>query len=392
MRRRTILAAGLAVALLGAHVTVGRAIMMTPDVRKVPVDRLLANLERIAKENALSVEAQMNLARLHAMAYALKSDALPAVNLRSGDKTEIPYYPPGSMLPEAVLPAPTAEHAAKAAGHLKKAIEHYDAALTLSLDNMVALLGRGWARQQLGDTAGAIADYRKAIAGAWPKDTNTKMLMPSQRFISREAIDYLVPLLDPKRDAVEIRDLTAKREDLQNRPRAVTPIAIPLDDDATAAEIVDRRARVRFDADGSALDREWTWITPRAGWLVYDWDGRGEITSALQLFGNVTFWLFWTNGYHALAALDDDGSGRIEGAELRHLAVWHDADADGRSDDGEVRPLAAHGIEALSFDSLEGTTFDVAASAPRGVTLAGGRTRPTYDVILRHPAATLTRR
>jgi tetratricopeptide (TPR) repeat protein len=389
MSLRTTLAAGFSVALLGAQVT---AIMMMPDVRKVPVDRLLANLERAAKENPANVQAQMNLARLHAMAYALKSDTLPAVNLRSGDKTEIPYYPPGSTVPESVHPAPTAGHAATAAQHLKKAIEHYDAALALSPDNMVALLGRGWARQQLGDTAGAIADFRKTIAGSWPKDSTTKMLMPSQQFVSREAIDYLVPLLDPKRDADEIRDLTAKRTDLQNRPRAITPIAVPLDDQATLSSIVDRRARVRFDADGSALDREWTWITPRAGWLVYDWNGRGEITSALQLFGNVSFWLFWTDGYDALAVLDDDGNGRIAGNELRHLAIWRDADADGRSDHSEVRPLAAHGISALSFDSLDGPGPDAAAFAPRGVTFTDGSTRPTYDVIIHHSATTLTRR
>ena len=70
MSLRTTLAAGFSVALLGAQVT---AIMMMPDVRKVPVDRLLGNLERAAKENPTDVQAQMNLARLHAMAYALKS-------------------------------------------------------------------------------------------------------------------------------------------------------------------------------------------------------------------------------------------------------------------------------------------------------------------------------
>jgi tetratricopeptide (TPR) repeat protein len=395
MTHRTTLAAGLAVAVLGAHVIVGRAIMMMPDVRKVPVDRLAANLERIAKQNALDPQPQINLARLHAMAYALKTDALPAVNSRAEDKADIPFYPPGSMVPEAVRPPPTAEHAAKAAEHLKKAIQHYDAALALSLDNMVALLGRGWAKQQLGDTAGAIADYRKAIAGAWPKDVNTKMLMPSQQFVSGEAIDYLVPLLDPKRDAVEIRDLTTKRQDLKNRPRAITPIAIPLEDDLPLSAIVDPLARVRFDADGSALDRDWTWITPRAGWLVYDWNDRGEIGSGLQLFGNVTFWLFWRNGYDALGSLDDDDSGAIEGNELRHLAVWRDANRNGRADAGEVEPLAAHRITSLSFDHCFGDDNRIAAFAPRGATLADGRTRPTYDVILErseHGARKLTRR
>jgi tetratricopeptide (TPR) repeat protein len=380
-------AAGLALTALAAHVIVGRAIMMVPDVRKVPVDRLVANLERAAAENPLDPQRQINLARLHAMAYALKTDALPAVSSRSEEKTEIPYYPSGSVVPEAVQPAPTADNAAKAAGHLKKAIQHYDAALKLAPDNMVAVLGRGWAREQLGDTAGAIADYRLAISRSWPVDAKVKMVMPSQRFITREAIGYLIPLLDPKRDALEIRDLQDKSEQLEKRPRAITPIAIPLEDDLPLSAILDPLARVRFDADGAALDREWTWITPRAGWLVYDWDGRGEITSALQLFGSVTFWLFWSNGYDALGALDDDGNGTIAGGELRHLAIWRDANRNGRSDRGEVKPLAAHRIRSLSLDHIVVSGDDddrLAAFAPCGAVMVDGRTRPTYDVVLQH--------
>ena len=85
------------------------------------------------------------------------------------------------------------------------------------------------------------------------------------------------------------------------------------------------------DADGSALPR-WTWISSRAGWLVHDPRRTGEITSALQWFGNVTFWLFWENGYDALAALDDDADGELAGDELRDLAIWHDRNSTGTSE------------------------------------------------------------
>ena len=134
--------------------------------------------------------------------------------------------------------------------------------------------------------------------------------MPSQRLFTQEAAGYLIPLLDKERDAAEIADLRAKQSDIAGRPRAITPIAIPLTDDLPAHGIVDRLARVRFDADGSG-PREWTWITPDAGWLVYDAADRGTITSALQLFGNVTFWLFWSNGYEPMRALDDNGDGEL---------------------------------------------------------------------------------
>ena len=78
------------------------------------------------------------------------------------------------------------------------------------------------------------------------------------------------------------------------------------------------------------------------------------ITSALQWFGNVTFWLFWSNGYEPMRALDDNADGELSGAELRHLAIWHDRNRDGVSDAGEVRPLAAHGIVALSCRYVDG--------------------------------------
>ena len=65
---------------------------------------------------------------------------------------------------------------------------------------------------------------------------------------------------------------------------------------------------------------------------------------------------------------------------------------DGVSDAGEVRPLAAHGIVALSCHYVAGDGVRVAALSPNGARLADGRTRPTYDVILNHAATTLTRR
>ena len=174
---------------------------------------------------------------------------------------------------------------------------------------------------------------------------------------------------------------------LQRIPRPITPVAIPLSDSASAKAIVDLDATVRFDADGSGRRRAWTWITPDAGWLVYDAPGTGEIASALRLFGNVTFWAFWNNGYEPMSALDDDGNGELAGSELRHLAIWRDVDSDGVSDRSEVRPLLAHGIVGLSCRAVVGDGVFAAAVAERGVRLSDGRTRPTYDVILRPSAS-----
>ena len=374
----------LAVLTAGAVCAV-QGIYMQVEARQVPVERLVANLEKVANANPSDVQTRINLARLHAMAFALKSDTFPASVDKNG--VEQPWFGNEPQpTPRRDRPAPTPAAAAAARAHLEKSIAMYEEAVKLSPENRLALLGYGWVLEQSGDTTRAIEQYRRVIAIAWPSEKDIKGKFPGQVVYVYEAAGYLIPLLNRDRDAAEIADLQAKRTGFENLPRAITPIAIPLTDNVPADRLHDSRARVRFDADGSGLDREWTWITSDAGWLVFDRDGRGQITSALQLFGNVTFWLFWNNGYEALAALDDDGSGRVEGDELKHIAIWRDLDRDGVSDAGEVQPLSAHGITALSYAHEIGDGVELAAVAAKGAQLVDGTTRPTYDIILRSSA------
>ena len=135
---------------------------------------------------------------------------------------------------------------------------------------------------------------------------------------------------------------------------------------------------VIFDADGSGLQRRWSWIGPGAAWLVYD-SNHGRIDSALQLFGNVTFWMFWENGYDALCALDDSGDGMLSGRELAHLALWRDVDVNGRSDAEEVMSLEHFGITALSCGRplVNDEDASVAAYILDGVRFSDGTWRPT---------------
>jgi hypothetical protein len=101
------------------------------------------------------------------------------------------------------------------------------------------------------------------------------------------------------------------------------------------------------------------------------------------MFGSVTFWLFWENGYHALRSLDDNGDGALEGKELEGLALWRDANSNGIAEQDEVKPLGDWGIVSLSCRHEKSTTNPAyVATSPEGVTFADGRTRPTYDVVL----------
>jgi tetratricopeptide (TPR) repeat protein len=372
----------LLVVLFAGGVCAVQGIYMQAEARQVPVERLVANLEKAAAANPSDVQTRINLARLHAMAFALKTDTLPASVDKDG--VESPWFGNEPQpTPRRDKPAPTPAAEAAAREHLKKSIARYEEALKLSPGNLLALLGYGWVLQQSGNAARAIEQYRRVIAIAWPSEKDIKGRFPGQTIYVYEAAGYLITLLDRDRDAAEIADLQKKRTGFENLPRAVTPIAIPLADSLTLDRVHNSLARVRFDADGSGLDRQWTWIGPDAGWLVFDRDGKGQITSALQLFGNVTFWLFWNNGYDALAALDDDGSGQVEGNELREIAIWRDLDADGVSDRGEVLPVIAYGVRALSYAHEIGDGVDLAAVSARGAQFVDGTTRPTYDIILR---------
>ena len=376
---------GLAALAGGALVTVS-AIYVEVEVGTAPIARLADNLERQARTDPKDVDSRLNLARLHAMAYALKVDQFTAtVDKATG--IERPWYGHDSKpVPNRPRPAKTPEAEATAREHLKKSIGFYEEVLKLEPANLTALLGYGWMLNQAGDNARAIEQFRRVIEIAWPSEKDMQSRSVGKLSYVYEAAGYLIPLLDRERDAAEIADLQAKRDRFERMPRMITPIAVPLTDGLTADRVHDPLARVRFDADGSGLDREWTWIAPEAGWLVFDFEGKGQIRSALQLFGNVTFWLFWENGYEALAALDDDGSGRIEGAELKHLAIWRDADRDGISDAGEVQPVSNHGIVALSYDYDVGDGAALAARSADGAQFVDGTTRPTYDIILRSPA------
>lgn len=264
-------------------------------------------------------------------------------------------------------------------------------------------LGHAWCLDQAGQRDDAIKAYRKALQLSWHRevegDYTLKELLayswdqirskknplsrPKRGYIgpgacySEEIISYLLKLLDPKKDAKEIAQLKSDLKELQSMGRAVTPILVPLEPDLVFDELIDTSARVPFDLDGSGFQRHWNWITPKAAWLVFDKRGDGQITSALQMFGNVTFWIFWRNGYDALSSLDDDPDRMLTGDELRHLALWQDRNGNGISESGEVKPLSEFGIIGIKCHG-EQSSPDL-LSNPEGVIFSDGTTRPTYD-------------
>jgi hypothetical protein len=148
---------------------------------------------------------------------------------------------------------------------------------------------------------------------------------------------------------------------------------VPLADGLTTTDLEAPDARVTFDADGSGLGREWSWITPRAAWLVSDPKLDGKINGC-----------FGTTDTPPLAALDDDRDGILTGKELASLALWRDANSNGVADPGEVKPLSAYGIVAISCKwQMLNENPDMVAFSPNGVVFQNGKARPSFDLVLK---------
>lgn len=330
----------------------------------VPAARLIANLEKRGQKDA---HAQYLLGRVYSLAYAQK---LSVLKVEKGKQD--PYF--GQLDPGFPPQAPAPGDAASRKANLDKAIACFRRAVLLDPQNLSARLGLGWCLEQAGDKKGALVQYRKVFASAYVREKSGQYpgLLPS---MGSETARYLERLLDPKKDAAELAEVKQKAAELAAMPRAVTPVMIPLERGAAFEQLVDPAAAVRFDLDGTG-PRSWGWLTPRAGWLVYR-QRETRIKSGLQLLGGVSWWVFWEDGYEAMSALDDDGNGWLEGSELDSLAVWQDADQDGRSHPEELLSLDALGIVGLRCAGQPhrlGFPY-----SPGGVRYADGTRGDSYD-------------
>ncbi len=374
-----------------------------PETQDVPIDRLIGNLERRLTQNTNDAHILYYLARLEAMAASTQ-----VTNVAVFTKDGMPRFIEDSGASGAYELPTNLVLKLTAARHSTNSIRHFERVLALlpnstnQDDRWLILptnLGYGWTLNQAGRTNDAIRQYRKTLELAWNKEVGTKMdeLMDTVRAtirekewsgwqehylgmgvcFSEETIGYLLKILDPVSDAKEIADLTRRQTALSRMSRKITPVAVPIAAETDLTSLITHDASVSFDLDGSGLPRRWGWINDRAAWLVWDPKHTGKITSGLQLFGAVTFWIFWRDGYEPLAALDDDDNGVLEGHELDGLALWHDLNGNGISDPGEVRSVAEWGIVRLQCHpqrDVSGMPFH-----PEGVTFSGGTSRPTYD-------------
>jgi tetratricopeptide (TPR) repeat protein len=328
-----------------------------------------------------TTELHYELGRVYSIAYAQNPKRFRA--LKGGDRPFLGHGASTGMPPDRRRfrsDGPVGQKQpiapADAKKYLESAIEHFKEAIKSKPDHLPAQLGLAWCLDQKGDKPAAIDAYRKALELAWAQEQRQDHSIVEVSWVE-EIAGYLEPLLDPDQDAAEIQRIKEYRSAIDEKGRAITPILVGLKEDADLRDLTDPEAAVAFDLDGSGLNRRWGWITPEAAWLVYDPEGTGRITSGLQLFGNVTFWVFWNTGYDALSSLDDNGDGMLAGAELNGLALWQDENSNGKSETGEVRTLTDVGIVSLSCECFEHETG--IPYNPTGAVFRDGTIRSTYD-------------
>lgn len=240
----------------------------------------------------------------------------------------------------------------------------------------------------------AIKEYQLAYDYSVAQDTKEKL--PKVRnnldlhgIVSLEAARAYVELVNARKPKpaeraklVQMTALTRKYEEAQTEI-IITPIILSIDQPRSLAQLLAPQTFVQFDLDGSGKATKWPWVRPETGFLVWDPSGKGRITSGRQMFGSVTWWMFWRDGYEALASLDDDRDGLVQGDELRGLSIWFDLNSNGVSDAGEVVSVQQAGIESIvPAATTHAGDVNQSPANPKGLRMKDGRVLPTYDWIV----------
>lgn len=357
-----------------------------------PVERLLANTRAWIKEHPDDATGPYTLARIHYLAFAWRTVEVPA--LSPGTPGELPSLPTRGRAPPVTGEA-IADPSGTLHGHLNASVDNFRKALALAPNNALFHLGLASVSEaaltsglNLGQQTDAWRDqaiehYRIAFELSVNDDVNIKFkpLLGLDSLVSFEAGQRFVAMVTARGIHPSERAVVDKVNEtvavLRNKPRGpITPIIFSLERTAPLHELIDSRRAVEFDLDGTQRPQRYPWLQSDTAILVWDPGRQGNITSGHQLFGSVTFQMFWSDGYRALDALDDNRDGKLSGDELKGLAVWRDVDGDGKSRAVEVTLLHDVGVAALS---VRGTQHGSVLGSSAGVVMTDGRVLPSYD-------------
>jgi hypothetical protein len=109
-----------------------------------------------------------------------------------------------------------------------------------------------------------------------------------------------------------------------------------------------------FDLAGTHARVTTDWVSAQTPWLALDRNGNGRIDDGAELFGSMTSLADGSrarDGFAALAALDDDGDGRITAHDsvFGELLVWRDINQDRVSSPDELTSAMTAGLVSIDL-------------------------------------------
>lgn len=382
------------------------AMWSVPDAY-VPIARLLANGEKYLETHPDDAEAHYRMARFHSRAYAWGDAKISIYGETSeesmprgpGFDTDSPFRAFHKDVPRKFR-----------LDHLGSAVKYYDRAIELAPGKALYWIGLAWVCEEATKYA---PDFRYArrfkmsYKDTFVQDINTgnrwrlEALMayrtafelartdpqndrgPFARLIYYECAHAIKRILESSEglsffDKIELSRLERIIGGFERYNSVITPIIFSLGEHGGITELVSTDASTGFDLDGFDSGAVWPWLQADTALLVWDPDDSGAIKSGRQLFGSVTWWMFWETGYEALSALDDDSDGWLRQGELDGIAAWFDRNSNGMSDPGEVTPVAHLGIVGIAVQA-SGRLVTGEPFAAEGIEMRHGRRVPTYD-------------
>ncbi|GDX39867.1 hypothetical protein LBMAG21_01590 [Armatimonadota bacterium] len=378
------------------------------NLEEVPVERLLKNLQDYLDKHPKEAQAHYTFGRICSMAYARNVKTISAsLKNRNNSANDYPQLGRDDEFPrEGMHTNPKEKPTPAKIQYLRLAIEHYRAATILEPENFYAWLGYGWMVEQGVQYADripapfdnkkakvakpvwrseALNAFRKVYEGS-SKEGRGLMNFPDPAVEAGESILRVQKMrtsLLTSKEKKEVTSIEKSLPELRQRPGAITPIIFPLTANASFQRLTATPKRVSFDMMGDGIRRQWSWVTPDAGFLVWNPKRNGRVTSGYQLFGTVTWCIMWKNGYEPLARLDNDKNGWLEGRELEGIGVWQDKNGNGICDAGEVLTLTQLGIARIAVRGHK--KIGGVLSNPQGIVKRDGSTLPTFDWIAKTP-------
>ena len=367
-------------------------------IYEAPIDRALQNVTEM--QGLEPAQRERLLGRLNLLAYA-RDDSNFAYFRENNELNEpgsVPcseapqgYGPPADpptqwaatdlcarftfdMSPADELPSDPTSTSERGRARLEGARAHYAEALRIEPANLRARLGYAYVLDRMGRVGDARRELRTIIRYGLPRLKGEYSNWDDHAVLTETAA-HLDHLATSGADRARIARLRT-RLDASHPMIAITPIVVPLAD-APFSRMINDASPVSFDFSGTGDARAQGWLTPNAAWLVWDPEWRGQVRSGFDMIGQRSWAVFWSDGFEALRALDDNRDGVLTGGELGGLALWRDENSNGVSDPGEVVPVNVHGIVSLAVRGSR--VREGLLAAQNGVTFDDGRTRPLYD-------------